>query len=50
MSDALYFAANPDAKKTVSTLLNKASSWNNNVESTGYKDKLKAMWAAYHGA
>jgi hypothetical protein len=47
--DNLYFAANPDAKKTASVLLNKADSWNNNVESTGYKEKLKAMWAAYHG-
>ena len=44
-----YFAAlEPD--KTASILLNKANSWFNQMDMDGYLEKLRMMWAAYHGA
>ena len=45
----LYFAAK-DAEDTANILLNKANSWFNGLEVNGYLDKLRMMWAAYHGA
>ncbi len=46
--DELYFAAkNP--KETSSVLLGKVQGWNKTLEANGYLDKLRYMWAAYHG-
>jgi hypothetical protein len=45
----IYFATK-EGKDTASVLLSKAEAWSNNIESSGYLEKLKAMWAAYHGA
>lgn len=45
----LYFAAKP-SDETANILLNKANSWFNGLEVNGYLDKLRMMWAAYHGA
>jgi len=44
-----YFATQ-EGEATASILLSKAESWTNNLESTGYLEKLRSMWAAYHGA
>lgn len=44
-----YFAAK-EPNETISVLLTKANSWFTNLDSSGYLDKLRAMWAAYHGA
>jgi hypothetical protein len=44
-----YFAAR-EADETVDILLRKANSWFKNLDSNGYLDKLRNMWAAYHGA
>lgn len=47
--DNQYFASrNPE--DTASVLLTKANSWFKDWEANGYLDKLKQMWAAYHGA
>lgn len=48
-NDGIYFAEK-DASDTASVLLNKASIWTNNLEATGYLEKLRSMWSAYHGA
>ncbi len=45
----VYFAAR-DADETVNVLLSKANVWFRNLDTTGYLDKLRQMWAAYHGA
>lgn len=45
----VYFAAD-DAEKTAKALLEKANNWYNGLYSNGYLDRLKSMWAAYHGA
>ena len=45
----LYFA-DRDPKDTANILLSKANKWFNNLDSNGYLDKLREMWAAYHGA
>lgn len=47
--DQQYFAAKK-GKETASVLIGKAESWNNNLESIGYLEKLKRMWCAYYGA
>jgi len=43
-----YFA-NRDPEETAGILLEKAGNWFNNLDSNGYLDKLREMWAAYHG-
>jgi len=43
-----YFAAR-DAKQTANILMGKAEMWYSNMEANGYLDKLRMMWAAYHG-
>lgn len=43
-----YFATQ-EAKKTASILMGKADAWMNSLESNGYMEKLRTMWAAYHG-
>src|SRR5665213_1864324 len=45
----VYFAAR-DSNETVSVLLSKAQAWFHNLDTSGYLDKLREMWAAYHGA
>lgn len=45
----VYFAAD-EATKTASTLLNRANSWYTQLDTNGYLEKLRMMWAAYHGA
>ncbi len=49
MSNEKYFAAR-EANETVNVLLTKANSWFRNLDTNGYLDKLRQMWAAYHGA
>lgn len=48
-NENIYFAKK-DAKGTASVLLAKADTWVNSLTTTGYLEKLKDMWAAYHGA
>jgi hypothetical protein len=48
-SNNVYFAMQ-SGESTASNLLAKAESWTNSLESTGYIEKLRSMWAAYHGA
>lgn len=45
----VYFAAD-EAEKTAKTLLEKANNWYQGLYSNGYLDRLRNMWAAYHGA
>ncbi len=45
----IYFAAR-DADETTAVLLSKANSWFQDLDTSGYLDKLRSMWAAYHGA
>ena len=44
-----YFAART-SDKCASVLLDKVESWYGTLESIGYSDKLRDMYAAYHGA
>ncbi len=44
-----YFAAR-ESNEAVSVLLTKANSWFLNLDTNGYLDKLREMWAAYNGA
>jgi hypothetical protein len=44
-----YFAGE-EAEKTAKILLQKANNWYSGLYHNGYLHKLKAMWAAYHGA
>jgi len=48
-NDRIYFAAK-EAKDTASILLGKSGQWQLSLESTGYTEKLRSMWAAYYGA
>ena len=45
----IYFAAD-EPKKTASYLLSRANDWYNELNTNGYLQKLRSMWAAYHGA
>lgn len=45
----IYFAARP-AEETVSVLLSKANSWFNQIDTSGYLDKIRSSWACYYGA
>lgn len=50
MSDMnIYFAAK-EAKDTADILGGKVAQWTNTLEANGYLDKLRSLWAAYHGA
>jgi hypothetical protein len=49
MSDNQYFASK-DGKETASIVLGKANTWFNGLDSNGYLDQLRAMYAAYYGA
>src|SRR5690606_21426679 len=39
-----------EAKDAAGVILAKANMWFNGLDSNGYLDKLRQMWAAYHGA
>lgn len=45
----VYFAAK-NSKDTASILMTKTNDWFRSLETNGYLDKLRTMWAAYHGA
>jgi hypothetical protein len=45
----IYFAAK-DSKDTAVVLLDKAHNWFLSLDSNGYLNKIRTMWAAYHGA
>lgn len=45
----IYFAAR-EPEETAGIILSKANKWFNNLDANGYLDKLREMWAAYHGA
>lgn len=47
--DNTYFASRPP-EEAAAVLMGKAGQWFNNLDSNGYLDKLREMWAAYHGA
>lgn len=47
-NDLTYFAAR-DAESTASTLLEKSQSFYNVLRSNAYLEKMRRMWAAYHG-
>lgn len=44
-----YFAAK-DGKETANILLDRCNGWFLNLNRNGYLEKLRTMWAAYHGA
>lgn len=44
----LYFAAKP-ANDAAAILVGKSNAWYDNITTNGYLDKLRMMWAAYHG-
>jgi hypothetical protein len=45
----IYFAAK-EPKDVASVLMGKTDDWFRSLEANGYLDKLRTMWAAYHGA
>lgn len=47
--DDKYFASKP-ADETASNLLSRSNTWYNELDTNGYLDKVRMMWAAYHGA
>lgn len=49
MDNNIYFAAK-EADETAGILLTKAEQWFRSLDTTGYLNKLRTMWAAYHGA
>ena len=49
LGGATYFAAR-ESNETISVLLAKAQAWFHNLDTSGYLDKLREMWAAYNGA
>jgi hypothetical protein len=48
MNNNVYFAQQ-DANARAAILLDRATNWYQTLESSGYKEKLKTMWCAYHG-
>lgn len=49
MKDTEYFASK-EAKEAAAVLTRRTEAWTNNLKANGYLEKLKAAWAAYHGA
>jgi hypothetical protein len=47
--DEVYFA-NKEPKDKAGVLLGRSNDWFQSLEANGYLDKLRTMWAAYHGA
>lgn len=45
----VYFV-NKSADERAEILLSKASDWFNTLSANGYLDKIRTLWAAYHGA
>ena len=50
MNDSNAYFASQDATSTASVLVAKVSEWCNSIESNGFLEKLRASYAAYHGA
>ena len=48
-SDTMTYFAARKAEETAAILMAKSEDWYNNIETNGYLDKLRSMWAAYHG-
>lgn len=44
----IYFANKP-AEERANVLLQKSSEWFQNMSTSGYLEKIRMMWAAYHG-
>ncbi len=49
MSDSQYFAAK-EGKDTANIVLDKANKWFTGLDTNGYLDTLRSMYAAYYGA
>lgn len=49
MSDSRYFAAK-EGKETANIVLDKANKWFTGLDTNGYLDTLRSMYAAYYGA
>ncbi len=49
LNNSIYFAAQ-DASKTSGYLREKVDEWCNSLTSSGFLEKLRSMFAAYHGA
>lgn len=49
MSDNTYFAAK-EPKDAASILMSKADDWFRELDTNGYLDKLRVMWASYYNA
>lgn len=47
-SDNIYFAAKPP-EETAQVLIGKAHDWFNTLDTSGYLDKIRTTWLAYHG-
>lgn len=47
-SDNIYFASKP-AEDTAQILLQRSNDWFNTLDSSGYLDKIRTCWLAYHG-
>lgn len=48
-TDNVYFAAK-EPEETAAVLMGKTADWFQSLDTSGYLDKLKTMWVAYHGA
>lgn len=48
MDNNIYFAAQ-ESKIRTRVLLDRANKWYQTLDSSGYREKLKTMWCAYHG-
>lgn len=49
MNPSNQYFASMEPEKTAQILLDKANSWFNQLEANGYLEKLRIMWASYHG-
>lgn len=47
-SNDVYFANQP-AEERARILLSKTTDWYQNMDTSGYLEKIRTMWAAYHG-
>src|SRR6478609_6166371 len=47
-NDNIYFAAK-EAKETAAILSGRANDWFETLETSGYLDKIRSTWLAYHG-
>lgn len=49
MSDNTTYFVNKDAKDRARIILQKSEDWYNEMQTSGYYEKLRTMWQAYHG-